>query len=131
VAGLWLVYLRPLHHLFMGVIMKNENQKPNWQVIAETQSPHELSQGHGFWLWAYRIGVAGSFAALAMFIVERMAGTDAQVWDWTAGQLLNGGVGLVFAFIFSAFVYGFYLTDYSIRQRFFVFAVAVSFPLFA
>ena len=130
-AGFWLACLRPIHHFLMGVIMKNENQKPNWQVIAETQSPHELSQGHSFWLWAYRIGIGGSFAALAMFIIERMAGTDAQIWEWTAGQMLNGGIGFVFAFVFSAFVYGFYLTDYSIKKRLFVFLVAVSFPLFA
>jgi hypothetical protein len=111
--------------------MTNQTHKPHWQEIAETQSPHELSQGHLFWLWAYRIGVTGSFAALATFIVERMAGTDATVWNWTAGQYLYGSIGLVFAFAFAVFVYGFYLSEYTIRKRLFVFLVAVSFPLFA
>jgi hypothetical protein len=107
--------------------------QPNeqWQKIAATHSPHELAQGHTFWLWAYRIGIFGSFAALAMFIVERMAGTNEQIWYWTSGQYLNGGIGLIFAFSFSAFVYGFYLTDYTIRARLFIFSVAVIFPLFA
>jgi hypothetical protein len=107
------------------------DKKPEWQKIAETQSEHELAQGHKFWLWAYRIGVGGSFTALAIFIIERMSGTDAQIWDYTSGQALNSLVGLIFAFAFSAFVYGFYLTDYSIKQRLFVFTVAVIFPLFA
>lgn len=111
--------------------MSNQAHKPHWQEIAETQSPHELSQGHLFWLWAYRIGITGSFAALATFIVERMAGTNATIWDWTAGQYLYGGIGLVFAFAFSMFVYGFYLSEYTIKKRLFMFLVVVSFPLFA
>ena len=109
----------------------NKSDKPEWQNIAETQSEHELSQGHTFWLWAYRIGVGGSFTALAIFIVERMAGTSAQIWEYTGGQALNALVGLIFAFAFSAFVYAFYLSSYSIKQRLFVFSVAVLFPLFA
>ena len=60
-----------------------------------------------------------------------MAGTSAQIWEYTGGQALNALVGLIFAFAFSAFVYAFYLSSYSIKQRLFVFSVAVLFPLFA
>lgn len=113
---------------------KQDKKQPSgdaWKDLAATQSAHELSQGHTFWLWSYRIGIVGSFTALMMFIVERMAGTDANVLDYTGAQYINGGIGVVFAFAFSAFVYGFYLADYSVKQRLFMFLIVVSFPLYS
>lgn len=78
----------------------------------------------------------GSFLAMSFFITHNMVGTNKPLWDsvngfnWTIGQNLYLLISLGFAFGFNAFTWFFYQVEQSVRNRAFILAVAVLFPMF-
>jgi hypothetical protein len=91
-------------------------------------------RGAGF---GYLILALASFVAMSFFITHNMIGTEKPVWDsvngfnWSIGQMIYAGVSLAFAFGFNVFTWFFYQVEPSAKERAWVLAVAVAFPMFA
>lgn len=91
-------------------------------------------RGAGF---GYLILALASFVAMSFFITHNMIGTEKPIWDsvtgfnWSIGQMIYAGVSLAFAFGFNVFTWFFYQVEPSAKERAWVLAVAVAFPMFA